>query len=178
MGLDEVRKKINIIDDKMKNNFDDRLHCSKEVAKIKIRDKDQVYKPLREKEISERFSGESWYLPYIKKVMQISRKYQYSLFIEDNLEDDFYSFLGDNSDVIKEGGTLNLSLNADANGDNGLTVKDIISIVSDTQLNLLGIHTNETATKINISMSVSDNEAEKKEAFLVSYMLYKETIKM
>lgn len=179
MNLSEVRKNINDIDDKMKNTFDERMQCSKEVAIIKIRDNDQVFKPLREKEICERFADEKWYLPYIKKVMQISRKYQYSLFVDKGITDDgFNDFLGNNSIVLEKGGILTFSLNADATAEEGLAIKDIISIIADSQLNLNEISADRNTGKVNLSLSVSDTEEEKQEAFLISYMLYKETITM
>ena len=111
--------------------------------------------------------------------MQISRKYQYSLFVDKGITDDgFNDFLGNNSIVLEKGGILTFSLNSDATAEEGLAIKDIISISADSQLNLNEISADCNTGKVNLSLSVSDTEEEKQEAFLISYMLYKETITM
>ena len=58
MSLSKVREKINQVDDSMKQLFDERMECSNQVADIKLKEADKVFKPLREKEIAERFSGD------------------------------------------------------------------------------------------------------------------------
>ena len=72
MSLTEVRKEINRIDDSMKSLFDERMLCSNEVAKVKIQTKDKVFKPLREKEICERFSDDEEYLSFYYLQLKIA----------------------------------------------------------------------------------------------------------
>ena len=69
MSLSKIREKINKIDDEMKSLFKERMDCSNEVAAVKIADQDKVFKPLREKEIVERFSDDEEYVAFVKKVI-------------------------------------------------------------------------------------------------------------
>ncbi|MBE5943442.1 MAG: hypothetical protein E7258_00820 [Lachnospiraceae bacterium] len=178
MDLNEIRKAINEIDENMKILFDKRFICSKEVALTKLSTNDQVFKPLREKEICERYSDENskWYLPFVKKVMQISRKYQYSLFEEQNkAKEDFLSKVSEEDLLIyNNGGTLRLKLNCDASCEMGLDVKGILSLIGDTSLQVTEVVAKENIVEVNLVVE-SDNES-KKEALILSYMLYMETV--
>ena len=49
MSLEDIRKEINEIDDKMRTLFDARMECATEVAKVKLETGDSIYKPERER---------------------------------------------------------------------------------------------------------------------------------
>ena len=86
--LDDIRKKIDEIDNSMKPLFLERLACSRQVAETKAKTKEEVYVPKREEEIiadrSEDTQGETQeaYTAFLKDVMQISRRYQYGVLQE------------------------------------------------------------------------------------------------
>lgn len=176
MNLDEVRKKINVIDGSMKELFDNRMNCSTNVAEVKMATEDDVFKPAREKEICQRFSDANWYLPFVKKVMQISRKYQYSLFVDNNIFKEKYvkGLTEDNRLVLEKGGLLHLSLKPDSNFENGLPVKDIMSVIADSKLEMKNIHYDGNV--VDVTLDVSDDEEAKNEALILTYMLYMETL--
>ena len=179
MGLTEIRKEINLIDDNMKKSFDNRLNCSLEVAKVKMQDNDDIYKPAREIEICERFSGEESYLLFIKKVMQISRKFQYKTFIDNNkIHEDFEKYMNEHyRSVFSKGGILDINLEADPNSLEGLNTNDILSVIADTKLSILKLDVDGISNRLKVSLDVPDDEEAKKEAKILTYMLYKETIR-
>ena len=176
MSLSEVRGKINVVDDKMKQLFDERMDCSNQVADVKMAENDKVFKPLREKEISERFADNEEYLLFIKKVMQISRKRQYKIFKDNNINNQmFLSHMGGMSEVFEKGGTLELKLQADKSSVEGLNAKDILSIIADTSLEIQTLTVDEKGV-VYVFLQVDDNDRAKNEAYVLAYMLYEETI--
>lgn len=180
MDLKEVRIKINQIDEELKEQFNQRLECSAQVASVKMAAGDEVYKPLREKEIYARYSDDNLgrnHKSYMKKLICLSRKYQYSKFIDAGMVDeDYYNWLSDKS-VLENGGVLKLTLLADETGENGLDVCSILEIVADSSLKLLSVNADDTSNQVSVSLKVDNTESNKQEALVTSYMLYKETIK-
>lgn len=179
MDLEDIRKNINVIDDSMKKLFDERKKCSERVAEVKMAEYDDVYKPQREREICERFSidEDRGYPSFVKKIMQISRKYQYSLFIDSGIIDEgFNEWLGDKRSVMEYGGILDLKIKADSTSENGLNVNDILSIVTDTELNIYRLEVDGQTGEIKIGFEVADTDNAKKEAYVLAYLLYKETL--
>lgn len=176
MKLDDVREKINSIDSAMKELFDNRMECSSEVAKVKLSAQDDVFKPDREKDICRRFDRDSDYQMFIKKVMQLSRKHQYSIFADNNLYKDKFKHMltAKNRRVLEEGGILNLNLKADNTFTGGLPVKDIISIIGDTGLKLVSLSCTEDDVKAELC--VPEDDISKREALILTYMLYMETL--
>ena len=73
--LDDIRKKIDEIDNSMKPLFLERLACSRQVAEAKAKTKEEVYVPKREE-------TQEAYTAFLKDVMQISRRYQYGVLQE------------------------------------------------------------------------------------------------
>ena len=175
MGLSEVRKEINRIDDSMKLLFDERMDCSNQVAEVKIAEGDSVFKPLREKEICERFADDEEYLTFVKKVMQISRKRHYSIFLDREVKTDTADKLKATKESICETGILQLKVMSDKTATNGLNDKDIISVVADTSLNIKSLNVDDNG-QVNISLLVDKNEKAMNEALTLAYMLYEETI--
>lgn len=179
MELKDVRLKINNIDDEIKKLYNMRIDCSRQVAKVKMEQKDEVFKPLREKEIYARFSqseGDRQYASLVKKIIQLSRKLQYSQFIENKIIDPgFYEWISDMG-VFDRGGELRLVLYTDPEGEEGLDLKDTLSIAADTDLNLKNIITGAEG-RVELTYEIMDEEHIRAEAFLLAYMLYKETIK-
>lgn len=175
MNLNEVRQEINKIDDGMKKLFDDRMNCSNQVAAIKLDEGDKVYKPLREKEIAKRFEHDVEYLAFIKKVMQISRKRQYGIFLDTFSEASCWESINENKCHISETGVLELKLKADKTSTSGLNVNDILSVISDSVLEIKNLTVSESGM-IDVVINVNDNDRAIREALVLAYMLNEETI--
>lgn len=185
MDLQEVRGRINELDRLIKFIYDERLECSKLVGEVKLETHDEVYKPIREKEIYARYSNDTIGLShksFIRKIVQLSRKYQYNMFIEQKaVDEEFYSFV-EGSEVFDKGGILTLTLISDETGEKGLCMKDIFEIASDAVVPIVAVNTSaisedESSFEVTIKFKVADTESMKADALLVSYMLYKETLK-
>ena len=176
MDLSNVRNQINDIDQDMKNLFEKRMECSGMVASVKLANNDAVYKPEREIEICNKFKSDRNYLVYIKKIMQISRMYQYKQFIDRGVVDDgYFKWLGaENTEAIKSGGILSIKLNADLDGKAGLTEKEIMSVVADVPLKIADMTYSDRIFQISF---VVDSEEDKESAYILTYLLYKETLK-
>ncbi len=88
MDLSEIRINIDRLDREMRQLFLERMGLSEQVVSVKAETGDSIYKPDREKEIlSRKFEGMSEemqmdYKAFMKRVMEISRKYQYGRLLE------------------------------------------------------------------------------------------------
>ena len=173
MSLGQVRSKINEIDDNMKQLFDARMECSNQVADIKIKENDKVFKPLREKEIVQRFAGDEEYLAFVKKVMQISRRRQYGIFF-DTVDAVSNELMEEKKDILEKG-FLELKLMADRSQENGLNANDILSIIADTSLYIRSLNVCEDGCVSGL-IEVPSNDKAIKEALILKYMLSEETI--
>ena len=192
MKLDDIRKNINEIDDKMKTLFDARMGCATEVAKVKIETGDSIYKPVREKEMYERFMDDPDYVAFLKKVVQISRRRQYELFFVDDtkgLKEFVTSDLKDgklvsvSSPSLKEyieneikDGKLELTLRADRKSEKGLCIKDILSIISASTLDIEKLDVDSEKDTVFVTFNVPKDDISQKEAYLIKYMLESETL--
>ena len=180
MDLQEVRNNINKIDDNMKELFIERLDCSKKVAEVKMEQNDDVYKPVREKEICERFADEcgGMYIPFIKKVMHISRKYQYGQFINnEKIDTEFWNNMSEEQQlVLEQGGEFGITVCSDESCDNGLCIKEIMSIIADTSLSVHELEADGVENTVYVRLMVDDTEEARFEALTLAYLLYKETI--
>ncbi|MBQ9200332.1 MAG: chorismate mutase [Lachnospiraceae bacterium] len=172
MSLEDIRKEINEIDDKMRTLFDARMECATEVAKVKLETGDSIYKPEREKEMYERFIDNPDYISFLKKVVQLSRRRQYELFL-DNEEDGelLDKFL---SKDLKDG-KLSLKLKTDKSCEEGLNVKAVLSIIADSTLEIGKLEADNT-NMVFIVLNVPENEISQKEAYLIKFMLESETV--
>lgn len=175
MELSEVREKINAIDNALKELVDDRFVCSMSVARIKERDNDEVFKPDRECQIYARYDrSDVAFIAIMKKLIQRSRRYQYSIFIEDSkMDEDFWQWVGDKS-VFEMGGELSMTVCADQTGQKGLVMKELMSLVTDTTLEITDMNIDYPHNTLSICYRVTEDE--RKEALVLAYMLYKETI--
>ena len=173
MSLSKIREKINKIDDEMKSLFKERMDCSNEVAAVKIADQDKVFKPLREKEIVERFSDDEEYVAFVKKVMQISRKRQYGIFLDQQIVYNCDEEFAKCKKSIIEQGVLILKLKADKTATAGLNVNDILSVIGDTSLDINNLTVSEEGY-IDMTINVNNDKA-KQEALVLAYMLSEET---
>lgn len=173
MSLSKVREKINQVDDSMKQLFDERMECSNLVADIKLKDADKVFKPVREKEIAERFSGDREYLAFIKLVMQISRKRQYGIFL-DNMPT-LSQGLSNIKDNISESGELRLSLKSDPSMTEGLPVNDLLTVIASSSLKVKKLSVTEDGS-VDAVLSVGAKEQELREALVLAYMLHEESL--
>lgn len=180
MQLNEIREEIDRIDEEMKQLFDERLMQSRKVAETKIASGDDVYKPLREIEMEQMHASqeEAWYLMQLKKSVEISRKYQYSVFIDKHMEDsEFLKNLSvENRKTLLEGGRLLLSFRTDSERMKGLDVKGVMSVLSSSSLRILHMTADASTDKVQVILEVDNTDASKQEAFLLAYMIYKETI--
>ncbi|MBE5954039.1 MAG: hypothetical protein E7257_07785 [Lachnospiraceae bacterium] len=173
MSLSKVRCKINSVDDNMKQLFDERMECSNQVAKVKIAEDDKVFKPLREKEIAERFADDKEYLTFIKKVMQISRRRQYGIFL-DRVASVSEELRDVKADILDKG-FLELKLKADDMSTDGLNVNDVLSVIADTSLHIKKLNVDESGM-VHAVLDVEDNERCIREAMVLAYMLGEETL--
>ena len=88
MTLEEVRLQIDTIDKEMKELFIKRMALAENVARVKAQTADAIFKPDREKVIIAKQSADmdediqKEYIAFIKRVMEVSRKYQYGKTLE------------------------------------------------------------------------------------------------
>ncbi len=88
MTLEEVRKNIDRVDGQIRELFIERMGLAEQVARIKAQTEDAIYKPDREAVILERQSKDmdphlvKEYKALIKRIMEVSRKYQYGRTLE------------------------------------------------------------------------------------------------
>lgn len=85
MTLEEARKDIDIIDQELKDLFLKRMAVTKSIAEIKAVTGDEIYKPDREALIIDKMTSDvdesikPLYIDFIKKILEISRNYQYQI---------------------------------------------------------------------------------------------------
>ena len=90
MTLEEARQDIDKIDNGLKDLFLKRMKVSGAIAEIKAESGDEIYKPEREKIVIERLTEGvepdlvEEYTQFVKKIMEISRDYQYKKISEKN----------------------------------------------------------------------------------------------
>lgn len=90
MPLSEVRKKIDNIDQQMKNLFLERMALSEQVVQVKAKTGDVIYKPDREvamiearsKDVAPEFQNA--YKAILQKVITVSKEYQYGRMLDMN----------------------------------------------------------------------------------------------
>ena len=90
MTLEEARQDVDKIDNGLKDLFLKRMKVSEAIAEIKAESGDEIYKPEREKIVIERLTEGvepdlvEEYTQFVKKIMEISRDYQYKKISEKN----------------------------------------------------------------------------------------------
>ena len=87
MTLADVRKNIDRVDKEIKKLFRERMELADQVAQVKAETEDDIYKPDREEIIISNLTGDvdnikMEYTALIKRIMEISRKYQYGRTLE------------------------------------------------------------------------------------------------
>ena len=88
MELAEIRKEIDCVDRQIRSLFEARMKLAEEVACVKAKTEDAIYKPDREAKIIQNQTREidpsilREYTALIKRMMEVSRKYQYGRTIE------------------------------------------------------------------------------------------------
>ncbi len=88
MELSEVRKNIDKVDAEIRPLFTERMELADQVACIKAETEDQIYKPDREEAIIKKQTEGMdpkmlrEYTAFIKRIMEVSRKYQYGRMLE------------------------------------------------------------------------------------------------
>lgn len=92
MTLEEIRKEIDKIDPQIKALFLQRMEVAKHVAEVKYTSGDEIYKADREAEIISRLTTDvapklkMEYTAFIRKIMEVARKYEYGLIYDWNPE--------------------------------------------------------------------------------------------
>ncbi len=97
MTLAEVRENIDKVDKQIKTLFQERMLLADNVARVKAETEDDIYKPDREEAIISKLTSDvddsirMEYTALIKRIMEVSRKYQYgrTLELRDCLDIDF-----------------------------------------------------------------------------------------
>ena len=85
MTLEEIREEIDKIDPQIKALFLQRMEVAKHVAEVKYATGDEIYKADREAEIISRLTADvaselkMEYTAFIRKIMEVARKYEYGL---------------------------------------------------------------------------------------------------
>lgn len=88
MDLTEVRKNIDRVDRQIRELFVQRMELANQVVEIKARNGDEIYKPEREQVVIQKQTEgmeSRWVKPYtalLKKIMGVSREYQYGRMLE------------------------------------------------------------------------------------------------
>lgn len=177
MQLDEIRNEINKIDDKMDTLFQERMKCSGQVAKTKMQTGDSVYKPKREKQVLARFSDEENMLNglHVRKVMQLSRYYQYEQFLkETDISDEMFCAVWEGIFQTQKEVSLCVELVTDETLENGMSVQDILSVLGDFATSLESLFFKEN--RITISLFVPVDTQSRWKVKCLTYMLYKESL--
>ena len=90
MTLEEARQDIDKIDNGLRELFLKRMKVSEAIAEIKATSGDEIYKPDREKIVIDRLTADvdedvkDEYTQFVKKIMEISRNYQFKKISEKN----------------------------------------------------------------------------------------------
>lgn len=88
MNLSDIRVNIDRVDKEIKQLFIERMALAEQVVSVKAETGDKIFKPDREKDIIERNSQgmntkiEHEYQALVKRIMEVSRKYQYGRMLE------------------------------------------------------------------------------------------------
>lgn len=88
MTLADVRVNIDRVDKQIKELFEERMELADQVAQVKAETGDDIFKPEREVAIIERLTQDiepgikKEYIALIKRIMEVSRKYQYGRTLE------------------------------------------------------------------------------------------------
>ncbi|MBQ9730676.1 MAG: chorismate mutase [Bacilli bacterium] len=88
-NIEELRKQINAIDEKMAKLFEERMECAKEIAKYKQENNLPILDQNRENSlISKNLSYvqdelKIYYEEYLKKTIELSKKYQEKIIKKD-----------------------------------------------------------------------------------------------
>lgn len=95
MPLSKVRVEIDALDKKIKELFCQRMQLSERVAQVKIATNDKVYKPDREVSMIAAQSADvdpsirMEYRAVVKRIIEVSRKYQYGRILDAGKGPDF-----------------------------------------------------------------------------------------
>lgn len=177
MDLQEVRGRINQLDETLGELFGERLECSVKVAAVKMATHDEVYKPKREKEIYARYPDDlsgDMQKAFFREIVQLSRKHQYRQFIAQGIIDEGFFEWIESGQVFEKGGVIKLALFL-GDGECTLDLNNILQIAADTSLKLLEVKTSLENNSVDLVIDVPNEDNAKEEAFSLAYMLYKET---
>lgn len=182
MELEQIRKRINMVDDDMHHYFADRLGYSEDVAEAKLKTGDSVYKPEREKQVYARFPGdrdeEKLYRLYVRKVMQLSRYHQYGIFLKKGIADEKFETQYDAVAAdVKEAGHaevfIRIEMTPDAQTEHGMSVQDMLSLLGDFGTEVTALQHEEEKMCVTFRIRGPETLESQRRLF---YMLYKESV--
>lgn len=189
MELEQIRKRINEVDDEMHHHFADRLWYSKEVAETKLQTGDSVYKPERERQVFERFPGEQdeekLYRLYVRKVMQLSRYHQYGIFLANGMAEAEFEKQYDavktslqeawkeNTDDADKKPSVKIELTPDPQRKQGMSIQDMLSILGDFGTEVTAVKYEGNTVSVTVRVTGMDSLKSQRRLF---YMLYKESV--
>jgi chorismate mutase len=182
MELEQIRKRINEVDDEMHHHFADRLWYSEEVAETKLQTGDSVYKPERERQVFERFPGEQdeekLYRLYVRKVMQLSRYHQYGIFLKQEIVDaEFETLYTAVKTALGESGNtdvcVKIELTPDPQRKQGMSIQDMLSILGDFGTEVTAVEYEGKKVRVTVRVTGIDSLESQRRLF---YMLYKESV--
>ena len=182
MKLEQIRNRINMVDDEMHHYFADRLGYSEDVAEAKLKTGDSVYKPAREKQVYERFPGdrdeEKLYRLYVRKVMQLSRYHQYGIFLDRGfVDEEFETQYAAVKTVIDEAGaagtSVKIELTPDPQAEQGMSIQDMLSVLGDFGTEVTAVQYEGDKAGVTVRVRGTDSLESQRRLF---YMLYKESV--
>lgn len=189
MELEQIRKRINELDDEMHHHFADRLWYSEEVAETKLQTGDSVYKPERERQVFERFPGEQdeekLYRLYVRKVMQLSRYHQYGIFLANGMAEAEFETQYDavktslqeawkeNTDDADKKPSVKIELTPDPQMKQGMSIQDMLSILGDFGTEVTAVEYEGNKVSVDVCVTGMDSLESQRRLF---YMLYKESV--
>lgn len=189
MELEQIRKRINEVDDEMHHHFADRLWYSEEVAETKLQTGDSVYKPERERQVFERFPGEQdeekLYRLYVRKVMQLSRYHQYGIFLANGMAEAEFETQYDavktslqeawkeNTDDADKKPSVKIELTPDPQRKQGMSIQDMLSILGDFGTEVTAVKYEGNTVSVTVRVTGIDSLESQRRLF---YMLYKESV--
>ncbi|MDO4475912.1 MAG: chorismate mutase [Lachnospiraceae bacterium] len=175
MNLEDTRRQIDRIDGEMKELFAERMRMSLQVAKVKADTKDQVYKPVREQDMlntcGEGLSQEvaAPYRALLRKIVAISREYQYSKLLSWQAQPEEVSALLQEWTSRPELPMLEFSVPAEN------TLGAVLSVLDDLGIGLKSLMLMNPAESGRYRLTLAEDTAKDEKAAAALFQLWSET---
>ncbi|MGF6905737.1 chorismate mutase [Fusobacterium sp. PH5-44] len=155
MTLDEIRIKIDQIDNEIKELFIKRMECAKEVANTKNITGGDVFVPERENIIIEKRSEgindeiKNGYIAFLKHLMSVSRQYQYGIL--KNMQNDVVGNLKKNLKNIDSHRKISITFNCQQNNTN-LNLYINMIVLNSIRISEINIKDEKGTLKCNVTL--------------------------